>query len=265
MKKSLIIFLMILILNSCVVTPIVSGYRTEQISSAKKTNLTVQILPFKDGRQEGNYSHSFSCFILTLLPLWPYCTKYYNADAGQTDFNRFLKTMQNALAKDLRRNEIFADVSTDQSKRADIYIQTTVNEYSLIKKASNWGLSVITYYVGIYGIPMGWARNNADITYTVTNSTGKVLFEKTYQHHETRVHGYYYPSIVGLGSSYKPINNQFFNDLMDVLAKVPNVKFEKNQQNIGNSISDTNTYSDSFDYSNDAKDAYLDLDYSDYE
>lgn len=216
--KFIKICMCILTLSSCVTLPINSAYKAEDIHLSKKT-VTAKILPFVDNRQDLNTSSSFACTIETLIPLWPYCTKYHKNNAGRSDFEHFKESMRFALAKDLRINSLFSKVILDENEKADIYITAAVNEYSLSKRSTNYGVSFLGYIIGAFGAPMGWSRNGVSITYTLKNHQGQKLFEKTYTNHVSRVYGYYYPSIISLGASFKPINNEFFNDLSELVLE----------------------------------------------
>ena len=215
--KLLQILLFTFALSGCIVTPINSAYKPENINLSKKTNLTVAVLPFVNNVQDQNSSQNGTCVLKQLVPGWLYCTNYHRNDGGRRDFIKFMETMRNALVKDLQANNLFSNVVIGEDKEADIYISANINEYSLTKKSTNYGISVLGYIIGVFGVPKGWALSNTDITYTVTNKNGKELMSKNYTEQASRVYGYYYPSIISMGATLKPINNNFLQDLVEVL------------------------------------------------
>lgn len=225
-KKSFILTL--LLLTGCVVVPINSAYKVDKGSDKAISNFVVNVKPFVVAIKGESYNHSYFCPILTLIPLVPKCTYYYKKNAGR-NFNRFVETMEIAFVKDLKALPLFKDVVKNKASNADFTIEASIHEFSLAKKGSFWGLSIIGAYAGLLAVPTGWAKGVAEIEYTVYDNTNQKIFSKVYKNKESRAFGYYYPGIVSMGAVYKPINQKFFKDLKVVLAQKYNLNGSYNK------------------------------------
>ena len=202
------------------------GQRLTHFPDGPAYQKKVAVTPFKDMRADDNET---STYFLYLIPLMPFgYVNYERPDAarmfnsiGQFDFTPS-EDLAKAAALSLRESNLFKDAFFTfggDKDRADLVFEGEI--ISTTYRGTRWtyGLSIEGPLLWTIGLPLGTSRNDLALKLVVKDiSTGKPLWEKTYERESKIIQGLYY----NLGHDvrgYSYMTQDIMNDAVEDLNR----------------------------------------------
>lgn len=224
MKKLLSLVVCSIIMSGCAAknwnyTP--TQYRTKNPGTAN-----IQILKFTDARDVTvNDPFKTGKFFLQWVPfvLWSNVTDDSSPEGDLIKMSSMTEVLPKATGMELSSTGLFKDVSVmpKGNVSADYTLKGTIVDTHSSKSVSAYGLSFIGNAISLFGVPSGNVRNSMTVKYTLTDRSGRKVFEKSYTENSTRPIFIYTELDKGIfaiqSKVYQNINRRLVKDLRGII------------------------------------------------
>ena len=160
----------------------------------------VAVVPFKDMRGDNNQAGTYFLYLIPLMPFGygvyerPDAARMFNT-VSEFEFNPS-EDLAKAAALSLRESRLFKDAFFTfggEKDKAELLFEGEIISTTYHGTMWTYGLSIEGPLLWIFGLPAGTSRNDLAMKMVVTDqSTGKRLWEKTYEKSDKIIQGLYY-------------------------------------------------------------------------
>ncbi len=243
--KILVVVLSAVIFGGCVTQgfqyPPHNRIQIQKTHRASDKRIRVNVLPINDIRTDRSSTEGWS--LLACLPFVP-CMPYHNydmesysADTGKLQFSTE-NDFHSAILKHLNESGyVFADsgpIGTEKVLGCEYRLTCTITRFGLDGYRTLYCLGLFPgCYVAILGAPFNYATSSLNMTFELTDCSGKSIFKKPYSSQCKYAAGEYYNlnPLTFVGVNLCRILNQLCKDLEAVhLSKLAQEKNNNSKQ-----------------------------------
>ena len=155
--------------------------------------------------------------------MWSNVTDDSSPEGDLIKMSSMTEVLPKATGMELSSTGLFKDVSVMHKGNvsADYTLKGTIVDTHSSKSVSAYGLSFIGNAISLFGVPSGNVRNSMTVKYTLTDRSGRKVFEKSYTENSTRPIFIYTELDKGIfaiqSRVYQNINRRLVKDLRGII------------------------------------------------